>query len=450
MTQRRIFIIDDPTTGTVSTQIRTILRQERGYQLEDPMSKIAEGEPDPDLIIVVLPPSREGAEQLLSGLEMPSSLSQLLIVVGPEQLVQLAALLPATGDLLVTPVRKIELLARIQRLLSHAKRQERARVKKSITDTGGLSTLIGEAPAFAAVKLRIHQIAECDLPVLITGETGTGKELCARALHYLSRRATKPFLPVNCAAIPLDLFESELFGREKGAFTGASSSQRGLVAEAEGGTLFLDEIETLSLSAQAKLLRFLSDHTYHVLGSSRPRQSDVRILAATNVLLPRKVQERSFREDLYYRLAVLTLTLPPLRERLADIPLLVADFLTRHASQPGERKQLSESALAALGRYGWPGNIRELENVIQEVIVLTQARIVEAADLRIRVPSSSKETGAGSMKRAKARALDEFEKSYVTEMLRTHGGNVTQAAHEAQKERRSFGRLVKKHHLPKR
>lgn len=450
MAQRRILIIDDPTTGTVSTQLRTILRQESGYRLEDAMSKIVGGEPIPDLIIVVLPPSKERAEQLLSGFERPASLSQLLIVVDPDQLVQLAALLPPTGDLLVTPVRKIELLARTERLLSYAKRQERARVKRLVTDTAGLSALIGEAPAFAAVKLKIHQIAESDLPVLITGETGTGKELCARALHYLSRRATKPFLPVNCAAIPLDLFESELFGREKGAFTGASSSQRGLVAEAEGGTLFLDEIETLSLSAQAKLLRFLADHTYHVLGSARPRQSDVRILAATNVALSKKVQEGSFREDLYYRLAVLTLTLPPLRERLGDIPLLVAAFLARHASPPGEGKQLSESALAALGRYGWPGNIRELENVIQEVIVLTQARIVEAADLRIRLPPSPQEAGADSMKRAKARALDEFEKSYVAEMLRTHSGNVTQAAHEAQKERRSFGRLVKKHNLRKR
>jgi DNA-binding NtrC family response regulator len=370
--------------------------------------------------------------------------------VDPELLGQVVELLPAMGDLVVTPVRSVELLARIERQVFHARRQARARVQKSIADTAGLSELIGEAPAFAAVKLKIQQIAECDLPVLITGETGTGKELCARAVHYLSRRAAKPFLPVNCAAIPLDLFESELFGREKGAFTGASSSQRGLVAEAEGGTLFLDEIETLSLNAQAKLLRFLADHTYHALGSSRPRRSDVRILVATNVALPKKIEAGGFREDLYYRLAVLTLALPPLRERPGDIPLLVAAFLARHASQRGERKQLSPSALAALGRHGWPGNIRERESVIQEVIVLTQARIVEAADLRIRLPPSPQESGAGSMKRAKARVLDEFEKSYVAEMLRAHSGNVTQAAQEAQKERRSFGRLVKKHHLSKR
>jgi len=450
MAQPRIVIIDDPAARTVSTQIRTILRQDSRYRLDEPVSKIAEENPEPDLIIVVLPPSKEGADQLLARVERRASPTQLLSVVGPELLVQMAELLPTTGDLLVTPVRKVEVLARIERLLSHAMRQERDRIRKSVTDTAGLSALIGEAPAFAAVKLKIHQIAECDLPVLITGETGTGKELCARALHYLSRRAAKPFLPVNCAAIPLDLFESELFGREKGAFTGASSSQRGLVAEAEGGTLFLDEIETLSLSAQAKLLRFLEDHTYHALGSARPRRSDVRILAATNVVLLKKVQEGGFREDLYYRLAVLTLMLPPLRERLGDIPLLVAAFLARNASEPGEGKQLSESALAALARYGWPGNIRELENVIQEVIVLTQARIVEAADLRIRLPPSPQKGGADSMKRAKARAVDEFEKSYVTQMLRTHSGNVTQAAHEAQKERRSFGRLVKKHHLPKR
>jgi len=450
MSQRRILIIDDPATRTISTQVRAILRQGSGYQLEEPVSKPVDEEPEPDLIIVVLPPSKERAQQLLGGLARPDFLTPLLIVMDPDLLGRLPALLHTAGDLLVTPVRKVELLARIERLLSHARTRARASVKKSITDTAGLSELIGEAPAFTAVKLKIHQIAESDLPVLITGETGTGKELCARALHYLSRRAAKPFLPVNCAAIPLDLFESELFGREKGAFTGASSSQRGLVAEAEGGTLFLDEIETLSLSAQAKLLRFLEDHTYHALGSARPRLSDVRILAATNVVLLKKVQAGGFREDLYYRLAVLTLTLPPLRERPGDIPLLVAAFLARHASRPGEGKQFSASALAALARYGWPGNIRELENVIQEVIVLTQARIVEAADLRIRLPTSPGEAGSGSMKQAKARVLEEFEKSYVTEMLRTHRGNVTQAAHEAKKERRSFGRLVKKHHLRKR
>jgi two-component system response regulator GlrR len=450
MRQRRILIIDDPDTRTVSTQIRTFLSQDSGYQLDDPVSKIVEGEPDPDLIVVVLPPSKERVEHTLAGLKSPASLSQLLIIAGPDQLVPLAALFPATADVLVTPIRKIELLARTERLLAHAQKQECARVKKSVTDTAGLAALIGEAPAFAALKSKIQQIAVCDLPVLITGETGTGKELCARALHYLSRRAAKPFLPVNCAAIPLDLFESELFGREKGAFTGASSSQRGLVAEAEGGTLFLDEIETLSVSAQAKLLRFLADRTYHALGSARPRRSDVRIVAATNVVLPDRVQAGGFREDLYYRLAVLTLTLPPLRERLDDIPLLVAYFLARHASEPGENRQLSESALAALGRYGWPGNVRELESVIQEAGVLTQARIIEAADLRIRPPHSPQDAGAGSMKRAKARVLEEFEKNYVTEMLRIHRGNVTQAARDAQTERRFFGRLIKKHQLSKR
>ena len=447
----KILIVDDQASA-VAAQIRMMLEHDR-YGVESrrglPNASEESVEANPDLIMLVLPSAKRKAEQVLAEVERHATVTPLLIVVD-EALAREPDLLPLTSEFLVTPLRKVEVLARVQQLLSRRKRRERARVKQKLTDAAGLAQLVGEAPSFAAVKLKIHQLAQCDLPVLITGETGTGKELCARALHYLSSRAAKPFLPVNCGAIPVDLFESEVFGREKGAYTGASSTQPGLVAEAEGGTLFLDEVETLSLSAQAKLLRFLEDHTYHALGSARQRHSDVRVLAATNVALPDKVRTGTFREDLYYRLAVLTVTLPPLRERPGDIPLLVALFLARYLSQHGgAAKQFSSEALAALNQHAWPGNVRELENVIQEVIVLTQTTIIQAADLRIRLPTASKAASVGSMKQAKARALDDFEKSYVSELLQTHGGNVTQAAHEAQKERRSFGRLVKKHQLPK-
>lgn len=192
------------------------------------------------------------------------------------------------------------------------------------TDAVGLAHLVGESSAFVMLKRKLPLLAQCEAAVLLTGETGTGKGLCARALHYLSRRAGKPFLPVNCGAIPVELFERALFGHQKGAFTSAWAAQSGLIAEVEGGTLFLDEIATLSLSAQAKLLRFLEDQTYYVLGSPRPRQADVWIIAATNVELLRKVRDGTLREDFFYRLAVMTLTLPPLRERRADIPCLVA------------------------------------------------------------------------------------------------------------------------------
>ncbi len=328
--------------------------------------------------------------------------------------------------------------------------QKRGKVNESLTEPFALAQLVGEDPAFMAVKRKIPLVARCEAPVLITGETGTGKELCARALHYASRRRGKPFLPVNCGAIPVELFENELFGHQKGAFTNAWIAQPGLIAEAEGGTLFLDEIETLSLGTQVKLLRFLQDQTYHALGSPKPRQADVWILAATNAELTHKVRDGTFREDLFYRLAVLTLTLPPLRERRADIPLLAARFWARYAEAWGEKRQLSPRALEALCHYAWPGNIRELENVIQQVAMLTDAQTIEPEDLPIPLSPSSSASRDNSFKHAKAQVIEQFEKAYLTELLRVHKGNVTYAARVAQTERRAFGRLIKKYHIAKR
>jgi DNA-binding NtrC family response regulator len=329
--------------------------------------------------------------------------------------------------------------------------QKRGKVNESLAEPFVLAQLVGEDPAFMEVKRKIPLMARCEAPVLLSGETGTGKEVCARALHYASRRAGKPFLPVNCGAIPVELFESELFGHEKGAFTSAWTAQPGLIAEAEGGTLFLDEIETLSLGTQVKLLRFLQDQTYHTLGSPRPRQADVWILAATNAELTRKVRDGTFREDLFYRLAVMTLTLPPLRERRADIPLLAARFWARYADQRrGEKQQLSPRALEALCHYAWPGNIRELENVIQQVAMLADAQTIEPEDLPIPFSPPSSASRDNPFKQAKAQVIEQFEKAYLTELLRVHQGNVTQAARAAQTERRAFGRLIKKHHIAKR
>jgi two-component system, NtrC family, response regulator GlrR len=315
----------------------------------------------------------------------------------------------------------------------------------------GLAHLVGESPAFVAVKQKLPLLARYEAPVLLTGESGTGKELCARALHYLSRRAGKPFLPVNCAAIPLELFERELFGHEKGSFTSAWTAQSGLIAEAEGGTLLLDEIETLSLPAQAKLLRFLDDSTYYPLGSPRPSRADVWILAATNVDLWLKVQERSFRADLYYRLAVMPLALPPLRERRGDVPLLVAHLSARYAQLTGgPSKRLSPRALVALGQYAWPGNLRELGNVIQQVLALSPGDLIEPEDLPIPSGTLTVPRPGTSLKQARAEAVAQFERTYLAELLRQHGGNVTQAARAARTERRTLGRLIKKHGLSKR
>jgi DNA-binding NtrC family response regulator len=284
---------------------------------------------------------------------------------------------------------------------------------------------------------------------LLTGETGTGKERCARALHYLSRRSGKPFLPVNCGAVPVELFESELYGHQKGAFTGAIVARQGLIAEAEGGTLMLDEIETLSMAAQVKLLRFLQDQTYYAVGSARPKQANVWIIASTNVELPLMIKEGTFREDLYYRLAVIRLDLPPLRERIADIRLLASHFWSMHAAKAGRSDlHLSSQVMDAFCQHSWPGNVRELENVIQQLAVLTESHEVRPEDIPIPRTNGNK-SDSHSFAEKKADAIEEFERNYITELLRTHGGNVTRAAHEAKKDRRALGRLIKKYQIVK-
>ena len=309
--------------------------------------------------------------------------------------------------------------------------------------------LIGEDPAFMAVKQKIPRIADYDAPVLITGETGTGKEIVARALHRASRRAARRFVPVNVGAIPTELFESELFGYERGAFTGAAAAKQGLVGEAGAGTLFLDEVETLSLSGQVKLLRFLQDLTYYVLGSPRMRHADVWIIAATNTDLTRRICEGSFRADLFYRLAVVSVTLPSLRERRADIALLTDYFWGLYAGHRGpQRPRWSLGAMRALCDYAWPGNIRELENVVRHVALFGNEEVIELDDLPELIrPLTPRDT---SFRQAKLQVIQQFERTYLSEALRVHRGNITRAAREARVDRRAFGRLIKKYQIAKR
>jgi DNA-binding NtrC family response regulator len=267
-------------------------------------------------------------------------------------------------------------------------------------------------------------------------------------VHYQSPRRGKPFIPVNCGALPDHLFENELFGHAKGAYTDASSPEKGLVAEAEGGTLFLDEVDTLSASAQVKLLRFLQDREYRPLGCSRSITADVRIIAATNADLWQQVQSKQFREDLYYRLNIVALCLPPLRERPEDIPLLADHFLRRYAHHYGRQSlQFAAATLPKLVAYAWPGNVRELESIIQRAVLLTPAEILqpENIDLHFSAPRAVSETD--SFHAAKARAIAQFERTYLNTLLAAHRGNITHAARHAGEARRSLQRLLKKHGL---
>lgn len=310
------------------------------------------------------------------------------------------------------------------------------------------ATLIGGSEAFLQVTAKIPALAASDATVLISGETGTGKELFALAIHNHSPRKGRPFIPVNCGALPDQLLENELFGHVKGAFTDASSPGLGLLAEAEGGTLLLDEIDSLRPSAQAKLLRFLQDREYRPLGSSKSLKADVRIIAASNADLKRQVQAGLLREDLYHRLNVLTLSIPPLRERLEDISLLAVHFLTRYGTQYGRGSlRLSPSAVQKLLAYHWPGNVRELEGVIQRAVILASTPVIEADHLDLPLSRERQAAGPDSFREAKARAIRQFERAYLTELLVASQGNVSRAAKAARMDRRAFQRLLRRHGL---
>jgi two-component system, NtrC family, response regulator GlrR len=326
-----------------------------------------------------------------------------------------------------------------------------------------LLNLVGASRPFVGVLDLIRKMARCDATVLIQGETGTGKELAARGIHYLGPRRDQPFVPVNCGAIPDTLVESEFFGHVRGAFTDARDARCGLIASAEAGTLFLDEVETLSPRGQVALLRFLQDRVYRPVGGRQPVRGDVRVIAASNAPIAALVASGLFRSDLMYRLAIMGMRMPALRERRGDAVLLARHFIRGFARQYGvAEKQLDEASLEALERHDWPGNVRELENLVhREFLLADDETIALAAGL---APGQAQATDGScsqaslsallapasryyelDYRRARAAMLAEFEKTYVCNALAQAGGNVSQAARRAGKERRAFGKLIKKH-----
>ncbi len=325
-------------------------------------------------------------------------------------------------------------------------------------DNEVLSGVVGRSAKLVAVAKQVPLIAASDAPCLLLGETGTGKELFARAMHYLSPCSDNPFVPLNCGAIADHLFENELFGHAKGAYTDARSQESGLLAYAEGGTLFLDEVDALSPSAQVKLLRVLQEREYRPLGSARSVVTNVRILAACNCDVWQQVQARLFREDLYHRLNVLRLVIPPLRERIDDIPLLVRHFLCEFSAREGRGKvEVTSAAMARLTAYRWSGNVRELQGVLHRAFLLHRGPLLDADSFDLPevrpVPNHSIASDPPTavqqqtLKAAKDRAVQQCEQTYLTEVLRRCEGNVSRAARAAGKERRSFQRLLRKHNF---
>lgn len=407
------------------------------YELSNDISQLV------DLILLVLPQTAsESLGDLPGSLKLTAPMIVILEHSEPSELLKLLQF--GATDFIMAPLTAPEVVARISRVLEQ--NQIKRTIAQSIRSKIGLQQIIGENPVFLKEISKISLLAQCDTSVLIAGETGTGKELVARAIHYLGNRASLPFIPVNCGAIPTDLIENELFGHERGAFTGAFGKQDGLIQEAGGGTLFLDEVDSLSLMAQIKLLRFIQHKEYRRLGTAKLLRADVRIISASNADLEQAVATGKFRQDLYYRLNVVPINLPPLRERPDDIAILAKHFLSQCSSKFKKVfTGFSPKALEKLLFYDWPGNIRELEHVIERAVLLCGVEVIQSDHI---ILSPNWDTVyRGSFNEMKARVVARFERDYIQSLLIAHNGNITRAAEAASKERRTFWELIRKHKI---
>jgi len=353
------------------------------------------------------------------------------------------AVTAGASDYLSKPFRMEEIKIVVRRTLD-ARRltRENLQFRQELRARYGFETLVGQSHQMAEIYKLVARVASLETTVLIQGETGTGKELVARAIHDASARAGRPFVVVDCAALPETLFESELFGHERGAFTGAFAARRGLLETSAGGTCFLDEIGELTAPLQAKLLRTLQERTLRRVGGNDPIPVDVRVVAATNHDLRKLAAEGGFRDDLYYRLNVVTITVPPLRERSSDIPLLAQHFLETFAHRTEHPvKRLAPEALALLCAYHWPGNVRELENVIERAVALSSSETLLPDDFPLHLPE---ESSRAPRLPAAGMTLEDVKRWYVSKVLEEAGGNKVRAAELLGIDRRTLYRILER------
>jgi two-component system, NtrC family, response regulator GlrR len=423
----------------------TVSQVSAEWQNFDPQQLIPNMSRDTALFVVIPHALLKQSDALQSILTRISDNRPLMAVTDVDDSEQLLALLQmGVDDCITPPLRESDLTLRLCRLLRH--KDQSLTLTRKFKKRLYLEQMIGECQEFRRVIDKIPLVAGCDASVLISGETGTGKEICARAIHYLSPRQHYPFVPLNCGAIPVELVENELFGHASGAFTGASYQKHGLLHEAEGGTLFLDEIDSLPLTAQVKLLRVLQEKEYRPLGSTKARTANMRVVAATNIDADEAIRTGRLRQDLYYRLNVIRLHMPPLRERRHDIPALSSHFLEKYALEVSKSGlSLSADALQLLQDYDWPGNVRQLENLIARAVVLAERNVIEGKDLDL--PASDRRASPGNFRVAKSACIAQFERDYVENLLHLHQGNITKAAKAAEKNRRAFWEMIRKYRI---
>ena len=399
MGPKKILVVDDEES--IRWALRKALERE-GYRVvlaSDGAEALARAtESGIDLVLMdIKMPGSDGFETLTRIKEIRPNLPVIIMTAFGTLQAAVQAMKRGAYDHITKPFDFDELSILVRRAFEvHDLTEQVARMDGGRGQAFDFEGVVGLCPAMQQIFKLVGKMASSDLTVLIRGESGTGKELLARAIHYNSRRLARPFVAVNCAAIPRDLLESELFGHEKGAFTGASALRRGKFELAEGGTLFLDEIGDMDLGLQGKILRVLQERQFERVGGERPLSADVRVIAATNQDLERAVAQKSFREDLYYRLNVVGINLPPLRGRREDIPLLVSHFLRLFAEEQGEEpKTVSPEALELMLAYDWPGNVRELENAVKRACVLAATSLILPEHLPAAL-ARSEESGAGS------------------------------------------------------
>jgi two-component system, NtrC family, response regulator len=448
--QRKLLIVEDDEA--IRTQLKYAFREEYALFFAESraaaLALVNEVHPDVVSLDLGLPPHPDTAEEGLSALEeilRASPATKVIVVTGngdrsnARRAVELGAFdyVPKPIDLeeFETILRRSTYLQSLE--MENA--QEAAEAEAAIR----FEEIIGTTPRMREVFSMVSVVAKTDVTVLVHGESGTGKELIARAIHQRSRRRTAAFVPINCGAIPETLLESELFGHEKGAYTGAHVQRKGKLEQAENGTVFLDEIGEMSLALQVKLLRFLQEREIERLGGRQRIAVDARVIAATNKDLKAEIVAGRFREDLYFRLSVVAINVPPLRERSEDIGMLANAFLRRNCQQYRRRLQFSGEALTAIARYSWPGNIRELENAVQRASILARGRFIEPADLGIAPAAASERV---SLREARNR----LERQIVAEALVRMKGNISRAAVELGISRPALHDLLQKHGISRK
>ena len=401
---------------------------------------------DAVLLDLHLPPKPDTPEEglkLLAYLRSFYSETGIIVMTGsrsqkaPQEAIRLGV-----QDFFSKPFDLDELRLTLKRVLHMLRlRRKVKKIQKELEEKYKFANLVGKSKKMQELFHLVYKIAPTSCTVLIRGESGTGKELISKAIHSRSPRKENPFVPVNCAALPENLLEVELFGHEKGAFTDASYKKEGMFEVADKGTIFLDEISDMSLRMQAKILRVIQERSFYRLGGTKPVQVDVRILAATNKDLEEMMRKGSFREDLYYRLNVISITIPPLRKRKEDIPLLAQHFLTKYTALHGKRvRSISPYVMDRLSRYEWPGNVRELENAMERAIILSSGETILFEDLPPYLqPSLSREKSSSS--------LEEVEKKLILDTLRAVKGNQTRAAELLGIHRNTLRRKLKRYHI---